>query len=124
MRKQFLKDALGWGLVLWFIGYGLGIALYAVVPPRSIGWFIMPIGTAITLWVAFRKVRGDTLRYYSLLALVWLLIAVIGDYLLIVKALKPEDGYFKLDVYIYYALTVAIPLIAGWKRTAHRASKA
>ena len=124
MKRQFLTDALGWGFVLWLIGYGLGIGLFAVVPPRLIGWFIMPIGTAITLWVAFRKVRGDTLRYYSVVALVWLLIAVIGDYLLIVKAFKPADGYYKLDVYLYYALTVAIPLVAGWSRTAHRAPKA
>ncbi|HKW00136.1 MAG TPA: hypothetical protein VJN96_09935 [Vicinamibacterales bacterium] len=45
----------------------------------------------------------------------WLLIAVAGDYLFIVKAFKPPDGYYKLDVYLYYALTFAIPLFAGWR---------
>jgi hypothetical protein len=25
----------------------------------------MPFGTAIALWVAFRRVKGDTLRYYA-----------------------------------------------------------
>jgi hypothetical protein len=50
-------------------------------------------------------------------ALIWLLIAVLGDYVFIVKAFKPADGYYKADVYLYYALTVAIPLFAGWRKT-------
>jgi hypothetical protein len=123
MNKQLLKDALGWGVGLWFIGYALGMMLFALVPANLIGWIIMPIGTAIALWVAFKKVKGDTLRYYCLVALVWLLIAVLGDYLFIVKALKPADGYYKLDVYVYYALTFAIPLFAGWRRTLSRATR-
>jgi hypothetical protein len=120
MNKQLLKDAVGWGLVLWLIGYALGLVLFALVPANLIGWVIMPIGAAITLWIAFNKVQGDTLRYYRLVALVWLLIAVLGDYLFIVKALKPADGYYKPDVYLYYALTLAIPLFAGWRRTLRR----
>ena len=91
--------------------------LFAFVPTNLIGWFILPIVTVLGLWIALRKVKGDTLQYYSLVALVWVLIAVIGDYLFIVKALKPVDGYYKPDVYLYYALTFAIPLFAGWKRT-------
>jgi len=123
MNKQFSKDALGWGFVLWLIGYALGMILFALVPAILIGWIIMPIGTAIAIWIAFRKVKGDTLRYYCLVALVWLLIAVLGDYLFIVKALKPADGYYKPDVYLYYALTLAIPLFAGWRRTLRRTPK-
>jgi hypothetical protein len=70
--------------------------LFALVPAILIGWIIMPIGTAIAIWIAFRKVKGDTLRYYCLVALVWLLIAVLGDYLFIVKAFKPADGFERL----------------------------
>ena len=114
-----LKDAFGWGFVLWFIGYVLGIVLFAFVPASLIGWIIMPIGTVITLWVAFRKVKGNTLVYYGLVALVWLVIAVVGDYLFIVKAFQPADGYYKLDVYLYYALTVAIPLFGGWRKSSN-----
>lgn len=116
MNKRFLKDALGWGFVLWVIGYALGIMLFVVVPSNLIGWIIAPFGTAIALWVAFKKVKGDTLRYFGFVALVWLLIAVAGDYVFIVKAFKPADGYYKPDVYLYYALTLAIPLLAGWRR--------
>ena len=121
MNIQFVKDAFGWGSVLWIIGYALGMILFALVPVNLIGWIIMPIATVITLWVAFKKVKGDTLRYYCLVGLVWVLIAVFGDYLFIVKALKPVDGYYKLDVYLYYALTLAIPLFAGWRTTLRRA---
>lgn len=41
----------------------------------------------------------------------------------IVKALKPTDGYYKPDVYLYYALTIAIPLVAGWRRTLRRTTE-
>ena len=120
MNTRFLKDAWGWGFVLWVIGYVLGILLFAFVPASVIGWIITPFGTVITLWIAFKKVKGGTLRYFVLVGFVWLLIAVIGDYLFIVKVFKPADGYYKLDVYLYYALTLAIPLVAGWRRRAAR----
>jgi hypothetical protein len=122
LNRQFLKDTFGWGFVLWLIGYALGIVLFALVPASLIGWIITPVGITITLWVAFGKVRGNTLPYYGFVALVWLLIAVVGDYLFIVKAFKPADGYYKPDVYLYYALTVGIPLFAGWT-TLRRASR-
>jgi len=122
MNTRFLKDALGWGLVLWATGYALGVLLFAVVPPSLIGWIITPFGTAITLWITFNKVKGDTRQYFVLVALVWLSIAIIGDYVFIVKAFKPADGYYKPDVYLYYALTLAIPIVAGWTRRVDRAS--
>jgi len=123
VNTQWVKDAFGWGFILWLIGYVLGIVMFALVPANLIGWIIAPIGTAIALWVAFRKVKGNTLPYYALVALVWLLIAIVGDYLFIVKAFSPADGYYKPDVYFYYALTLGIPLLAGWRRTLRRAPR-
>lgn len=116
MNKQLAKDAFGWGFILWLIGYGLGIMFFSIVPPSMIGWVIMPIGTIITLWVLFKKVKTDSFSYYAKLAVVWVLIAVVFDYFFIVKAFKPVDGYYKLDVYLYYALTFILPLIAGWRK--------
>jgi hypothetical protein len=116
MPPRLLKDAFGWGLVLWLVGYALGVLLFALVPPALIGWIITPFGTAMTLWVAFKKISGDSPRYFTLVGLVWLSIAVGGDYLFIVKAFSPADGYYKLDVYLYYALTFTIPFVAGWMR--------
>lgn len=112
MTKQFFIDALGWGFILWLIGYALGIVLFPVVPPSLIGWVILPIGTVITLWVLLKKVKGDSFQYYLFLAVVWTCIAIVFDYFFLVKVFKPADGYYKLDVYLYYALTFILPLIA------------
>ena len=116
MKKQIIKDTLGWGFILWLIGYILGIALFAVVPPSLIGWVITPIGILLTLWVLFKKTKYDSFRYYLLIAVVWTLIAIIFDYFFLVKLFKPADGYYKLDVYLYYALTFILPLIVGWAK--------
>jgi hypothetical protein len=118
MAKQFLKDALGWGVVLWLIGYALGIILFSIVPATMIGWTIMPIGILLALWILLRKVQGDSFQYYAWLALVWALIAIVFDYFLLVKLFKPADGYYKLDVYLYYALTFVLPLVVGWRKRA------
>lgn len=115
MNKQFLKDSLGWGFVLWLIGYILGIVLFPFVSPSIIGWIISPIGTVITLWVLFKKVKQDSFQYYMSLSVIWTLIAVVCDYVFLVKAFK-SVGYYKLDVYVYYVLIFALPLLAGLRR--------
>jgi hypothetical protein len=120
MLKQFSKDALGWGFALWLIGYALGILLFTIVPPSLIGWTIMPIGIVVALWILVKKVQGNSFTYFLLLALVWVLIAIVCDYFFLVKAFKPADGYYKLDVYLYYALTFVLPLVVGWRKLATR----
>lgn len=114
MTKHFLKDSLGWGFILWLIGYVLGIILFSLVPANLLGWLIMPIGILITLWVLIKKVNSQSWRYYLGLAVIWTLIAIIFDYLFLVLVFKPADGYYKLDVYLYYAFTFILPLLAGW----------
>ena len=114
MNGLLLKDSLGWGLALWFIGYVLGIILFFLLPASLVGWAIMPVGVIITFWVLFKKVKGDSLKYYLILAAVWTIIAVVFDYLFIVRAFKPADGYYKPDVYLYYAITFISPLIVAW----------
>ena len=116
MNKQLLKDALLWGIILWLIGYILGIVLFAVVPPALLGWVIMPIGIIITVLVLFKKVKSRSFKHYLILAIVWTLIAIIFDYVFLVKLFKPSDGYYKPDVYLYYALTFILPLAVGWQR--------
>ena len=116
MTKQLLKDTLGWGFILWLIGYVLGIVLFAIVPPSLIGWVITPIGIAITLWVLLKKIKTTSFQHFVWLAISWTLIAIICDYFLLVKVFKPVGGYYKLDVYLYYILTFILPLIVGWYR--------
>ena len=119
-NKQFIKNAFGWGFILWLIGYVLGIILFMIVPTYILGWVIMPIGIAITLWVLLKKVKADTFQYYMLLAITWTFIAIILDYLLIVKIFLPTDGYYKLDVYLYYIFTFFLPIVIGWWKTRAR----
>ncbi len=116
MNKQFLKDAVGWGIILWLIGYVLGIILFIFIPSALLGWVIMPIGIVITLWVLLKKIKSNSFRYYLLLAVIWTFIAIVFDYFFLVKLFKPADGYYKLDVYLYYILTFLLPLTVGRRR--------
>lgn len=116
MNKQFYKDALGWGSVLWLIGYILGILLFFVVSPSMIGWILTPIGTVITLWVLFKKIKSTSVQYYVMLAVVWTILAIALDYFLLVKVFNPADGYYKPDVYLYYILIFILPVVVGIKK--------
>lgn len=113
MSKQLLKDAFGWGFLLWIFGYVAGILFFAIVPPSLLGWFIMPLGTALALWVLFKKVKITKLGQYLVIAIVWSLMAMILDYIFLVRVFKPADGYYKIDVYVYYALTFLLPVSIG-----------
>ncbi len=115
MAVPLLKDALGWGFVLWLIGYALGIMFFVMLPPGLIGWAIMPIGVALTIWVLVNKVQRSTLDYYLAVGAAWTAIAIVFDYFFIVQAFAPADGYYKLDVYLYYGLTFTLPLAVGWR---------
>jgi hypothetical protein len=110
--KVFLNTIL-WGFILWLIGYILGFIFFAFVPKDVIGWYILPIGVIITLWVLFKKIARKEFKCYFGIAIFWTLIAIVFDYLFIVRLLNSHT-YYKLDVYIYYFLTFLLPLIVGW----------
>lgn len=112
--KQKLISTFGWGFILWLIGYALGMLFFFMMPPAMIGWVIMPIGIVITAWVVLKKIERESFSCYVGLAVVWALMAVALDYVFLVKLLKPADGYYKLDVYLYYFMTFAIPVIVGY----------
>ncbi|HSX48746.1 MAG TPA: hypothetical protein VLE44_00630 [Candidatus Saccharimonadales bacterium] len=114
--SSFIKNTIIWGIVLWLIGYILGIILFAVVPHQLIGWIIMPIGIIISFWVLLKKIKFDSFQQYILAGFIWTLIAIVFDYLFLVKLFKPADGYYKMDVYIYYLLTFLLPVFVGWKK--------
>ena len=107
MTKEFFKDAFGWGFLLWLIGYALGMVFFSIVPAHMIGYFVSPIGIVITLWVLIKKLRGDNMIYYLKVAVVWVVIAVVCDYLFLVRAFN----------YFYYTLTFVLPLLAGIFKT-------
>jgi hypothetical protein len=113
--KIFLNTVF-WGFVLWLFGYVLGFVFFAFVPKDMIGWAILPFGVAFALWVLFKKIERDSLGCYFGLGVIWVLMAVVLDYLFIVKLLRSAD-YYKPDVYVYYILTFLLPLLVGWRKS-------
>lgn len=120
MINSFIRSAIVWGIVLWLIGYILGFVLFPLVPTRMLGWVIMPIGIVVTIWVLATKIKQGSFGQYLRLASIWALIAMVFDYFFLVKLLKPTDGYYKPDVYVYYVLTFALPLVSWWIRSGRR----
>jgi hypothetical protein len=116
VSKQLLKDGLGWGVLLWLIGYILGIVFFMFVPKNMIGWAITPIGIFITLWVLTKKIKNNSLGYFLKIGTAWTLIALVFDYLFIVQLFKSGVDYYKPDVYLYYALTFILPVVVGWRK--------
>ena len=116
MNSFFMRDVLGYGFVLWLIGYVLGFVFYAFVPPAEIGWYVMPLGIAITLYVLWNYIRMQLMRDALTIGIGWSVIAIVCDYLFIVLLLNPVDGYYKLDVYLYYLLTLVLPPLVRFAR--------
>ena len=116
MKSKLLKIAFLWGILLWLFGYLLGIVLFPFVPISYIGWVITPFGLLATWWVLNKKIRLHNIKEYVILGTAWLFIAVTADYLFLVKLLNPADGYYKLDVYLYYLLTFLLPVLSGLRK--------
>jgi len=112
-KKQILLNTLFWGFILWLFGYVLGIVFFAFVPKEQIGFYILPLGVALTLWVLFKKIKREEFTCYIGLGIIWTIMAVVLDYLFIVKMFQSAD-YYKPDVYVYYALTFILSLAVGW----------
>lgn len=110
--KIFLNTVF-WGFIVWLFGYVLGFVFFAFVPKEFIGWSIMPFGIAFTLWVLIKKIKREEFGCYIGLGVIWAIMAVALDYIFMIKVLK-VTGYYKIDVYIYYILTFALPVIIGW----------
>lgn len=115
MNIRLFKDTIGWGFLLWLSGYILGIILFFVLPTSILGWVIMPFGILMILWVLLKKIKNQPFQYFVVLAISWTVIAIVFDYFFLVKVFKPADGYYKLDVYLYYLFTFTLPLIIGWR---------
>lgn len=115
---MLIVDGFGWGFALWLFGYLLSVALFFVVPVAMIGWVITPVAVFVTAWVLLTRVRVVSIGAHAVVGLVWAMIAVVLDYAFIVWLLAQADGYYRTDVYLYYALTLAMPPAIGWwKRT-------
>lgn len=109
--KNFLNTVM-WGFILWLFGYILGIVFFMFMPKEYIGLAIMPLGILFMLWVLLKKIKRDEFKCYIGLGVIWLIMAVVLDYFFLVKLFNSTD-YYKLDVFIYYGLTLLIPIVVG-----------
>ena len=114
--KTTMVDAPALGIFVWLIGYLAGIVLYFFLSPDILGWVLSAVFTPIVILLCYRRFgkRNESISYYAFVATAWLIIAVVFDYLFLVKLLNPPV-YYKLDVYIYYASTFLIPFLVGVK---------
>ena len=113
-KLQKFKNSLAWGFVLWLIGWVLGIVLFMTPLKPIMGWVITPIGTVITIWVLIKKIHREEYMCYLGVAIIWTVMAIVLDYLFNVLLFKIGVSYYKLDIYIYYALTFILPLAVGY----------
>ena len=114
VNKKFLIENFWWGFVLWLFGYILGIILIFFVPSNIIGWVITPFGVAFTWFILSKKIHLEKISEFVTLGIIWAILAIVLDYVFIVKMFNPPDGYYKLDVYFYYLFTLTIPVIYGY----------
>jgi len=113
-KKQILVNTISWGFVLWLIGWFLGVVLFMTPLKPVMGWVISPVGILITLWVLLKKIKRERFTCYIGIAIIWTAMAVLLDYLFNVLLFNIGAGYYKLDVYFYYATTFVLPLLVGY----------
>lgn len=111
--KQWIKDTIGLGTGLWLFGYLASLLLFFSPFADIMGWIITAVFTPITIalaWWWFRA-RDLPLTYYVVVGVAWTMIAIVLDYLFIVRLFQAT--YYEIDVFVYYALTFLIPVGVG-----------
>jgi hypothetical protein len=115
-NRSLITDTIGFGLLFWFIGWCASLVLFLFVPVDLLGWVLFVLFTPLTIAITvlwFRR-RALPLSHYLVVALSWTFIAVLFDYLFIVR-LFGVSGYYHPSVMVYYAETFLIPLFTGVK---------
>jgi cbb3-type cytochrome oxidase subunit 3 len=112
--KQWIKDTAGLGMGLWLIGYLASLVLFFTPIAGIMGWILLVIFTPVTIaitWWWFRPRKRLSLEYYAKVGIAWVWIAVVFDYLFIVRLFQAT--YYEADVFVYYAMTFLIPVGVG-----------
>jgi hypothetical protein len=118
MDKKFVKsriiDIFVFGILFWLIGFIASMILFPFVPKNFLGWILCIIFTPITCVIAYYRFKNRELKLfcYFMTGVFWALIAIILDYIFLVKLFNIAD-YYKLDVFVYYTIMFLIPLIIG-----------
>ncbi len=111
--KQWIKDTIGLGTGLWLFGYLASLLLFFSPFADIMGWIITAVFTPVTIAIAWWwfRARDLPLTYYVMVGVAWTVIAIVLDYLFIVRLF--QTTYYEIDVFVYYALTFLIPVGVG-----------
>jgi len=111
--KRWAIDTVVVGAVLWLAGYLVSLALFFTPFANVMGWIISAVFTPITIAVAWWRFRGrdHSHRYFAGVGAAWAAIAIVLDYLFIVRLFRAS--YYAPDVFLYYLLTFLIPIGVG-----------
>jgi hypothetical protein len=111
--EAWIKDTVGLGTALWLFGYLASLVLFFSPLADMMGWIITAVFTPVTIAVTWGWFRGRSLplTYFVQAGIVWTAIAVVLDYLFIVRLFQAT--YYGADVFVYYALTFLIPVGVG-----------
>lgn len=114
--RNKLIDTLGLGFLIWLIGFIASIILWGFISHDILGWVLFVIFIPLMLYMPYRRFKGrkEAAGYYFLVGLVWLIIAVVFDYIFIMKLFNAQD-YYKPDVFVYYTVTFLMPFLIGLK---------
>ncbi len=118
---ETLVDTLGLGFLVWLIGYAMGFFIITLPgypdvmqrPPLLLVFAL--VGAAVTGGLAawrFHARRGLSWRYAWAIGLSWLGVAVVCDFMFIVLLFQAWS-YYRLDIAVYYAVTLVAPAIAA-----------
>lgn len=88
--------------------------LFAFVPVTAIDLIVLPIMIPLTVYVSYIRLRkvATPILHVPFAASTWTAIAVTFNYPFFVNAFGAQ-GYYDLDVLIYYALPFIIPTAVG-----------
>jgi len=118
-----IKDTVGIGTALWLFGYLASLVLFFSPVAGIMGWIItavfIPVTIAITWW--WFRARNLTLAYFAGVGIAWTVIAVVLDYLFIVRLFQAT--YYAPHIFVYYALTFLIPVGVGYSLLRSRGEK-
>ncbi len=116
MVNRIIIDALGFGILLWVAGFALGMIFFPFIPVAYIGLPIVAVIVPLTFLISYYrfKEKGFDKTYYITVAVAWFLIAVIFDYIFLVRGFNVQN-YYDADLLAYYALTLLAPIVTGIK---------
>lgn len=115
MKKYALVDTLVYGLVIWLVGFVLGMVLFPFVEISVMGWILMPVTLIVALFLSMRIRRKRSAAAVSTfigVGLSWVALSLILDYAILVKGYSAEN-FYDVDIIIYYIGVLLIPIIVS-----------